>query len=158
MRLMIYYTGDGETRTRATRAAEAVRKAFAGRVLVGLPPAERPIPPDATDRFRGASFADALLDRLGGDTAGLWFVEAELATQRGATVPGLAREQRGAVVSTLVLPTQGHVDREAIHEVGHVLGLRHCENDCAMRLPRSLDEADGASAKLCWTCEMKIRN
>lgn len=157
MRLAVFFSGDGEVEERARRAGEAVAEVFSGRVFVRLPPLLRPIPPDARDLFRGAPSAEGLLERLGGDEAGLWVV-SEPVVSSGTAVHGLARTHRGAIVSVAQLPTQALVDREAAHEVGHVLGLDHCDNGCVMSLSGSLAEAAAKPLTLCGSCEMKTRN
>jgi archaemetzincin len=79
---------------------------------------------------------------------------------------GLARESVGAaVVSTARLSNEYYgllendddlIDRttkEGAHEVGHLLGLLHCENrECIMFRPDTLDELDGKKKMLCDTC------
>lgn len=48
--------------------------------------------------------------------------------------------------------------KEAIHELGHTLGLPHCAKPrCVMRFSNSLGETDAKSADWCAGCEMKIQ-
>jgi archaemetzincin len=45
-------------------------------------------------------------------------------------------------------------EREALHEVGHLLGLVHCKHpDCVMRFSGSVEEVDLKSSRFCPTCE-----
>ncbi|HHF58837.1 MAG TPA: peptidase, partial [Thermoplasmatales archaeon] len=49
------------------------------------------------------------------------------------------------------------IRKETIHEVGHILGLGHCENDCVMRFSNSLQEAIEKSDHLCSVCREKLQ-
>jgi len=46
--------------------------------------------------------------------------------------------------------------KEAIHELGHTFGLKHCENQCVMRSSNSLVEADRKPSKFCEKCANRI--
>ncbi|BCD59983.1 MULTISPECIES: archaemetzincin family Zn-dependent metalloprotease [unclassified Nitratiruptor] len=47
---------------------------------------------------------------------------------------------------------------EAIHEIGHVLGLSHCENPhCVMHFSNTLAEADTKGYRFCPNCEEKAK-
>lgn len=47
--------------------------------------------------------------------------------------------------------------KEAVHQLGHLLGLKHCLNPkCVMHFTNSLLEADCKSEKLCDNCKRKI--
>lgn len=106
------------------------------------------------------------LDRLLGITdydiyaPGMNFVFGE------ARLPG-----RVGVVSTYRLKPTGlerhrlyteRVVKEAVHELGHTLGLNHCEdNSCVMHFSESLEDTDNKSSALCDTCRralVELRN
>ncbi len=48
------------------------------------------------------------------------------------------------------------VIKEAIHELGHTFGLKHCENLCVMRSSNSLVNADRKPSKFCEKCANRI--
>jgi len=43
-----------------------------------------------------------------------------------------------------------------LHELGHLLGLSHCENRCVMRFSNTLDELDEKPAIFCEDCRRKL--
>lgn len=46
--------------------------------------------------------------------------------------------------------------KEALHEVGHTLMLRHCENDCVMQFSNCLMDTDNKPAVYCSECLSKL--
>lgn len=70
-----------------------------------------------------------------------------------------------AVVSTYRLRLNADMEllkirllKEAIHEIGHVLGLRHCKDrSCVMCFSNSVFEVDIKSANYCVRCRSKLR-
>ena len=47
--------------------------------------------------------------------------------------------------------------KEGAHEVGHLLGLDHCENtECIMFKPDTLDELDRKRKMLCPACSARL--
>jgi archaemetzincin len=51
------------------------------------------------------------------------------------------------------------IEKEAIHEVGHMLGLTHCKNEsCVMSFSNSIFEVDRKSKDLCEKCKKLILN
>ena len=48
--------------------------------------------------------------------------------------------------------------KEAVHEVGHMLGLRHCSNEkCVMSFSNTIADVDRKSIELCEFCRSKIK-
>jgi archaemetzincin len=96
----------------------------------------------------------------------LLVVNQDLFKPGSVFVFGLARHQTGvAVVSAARLSNEYYgrysndddlIDRlakEGAHEVGHLLGLGHCENpECIMFRPNTLDELDRKKKVLCPAC------
>ncbi len=66
---------------------------------------------------------------------------------------GLAQARRAAVVSLHRLDSVDFIKKEAIHEIGHVLGLKHCQLPCVMTFSNSVFEARQKSSKLCPKCK-----
>jgi archaemetzincin len=48
--------------------------------------------------------------------------------------------------------------KEAIHELGHTFGLKHCENLCVMRASNSLDDTDKKPSYFCEACLKKLNS
>jgi archaemetzincin len=79
-----------------------------------------------------------------------------------ARLPG-----RVGVISTCRLKPQSlheteilhdRVVKEAIHEIGHMIGLRHCSNaTCVMHFSERLADTDLKSPDLCKNCQSKLR-
>jgi archaemetzincin len=101
----------------------------------------------------------------------LLVVHQDLFNERHSFVFGLARESVGAgVVSTARLGNEYYgreaddddlIDRivkEGSHEIGHMLGLPHCDNrECVMFRPNTLDELDRKKKMFCPTCSQQLR-
>jgi archaemetzincin len=49
------------------------------------------------------------------------------------------------------------VEKEAVHEVGHLLGIPHCRDpECVMRYSNTLSHTDRKSAVLCPHCRLRL--
>ncbi len=81
-----------------------------------------------------------------------------------------SEEQRTAVVSLHRLHNEFYGERpdpnllfqrtlkEAVHDIGHALGLKHCFNArCAMYFSNSIYDTDNKLSHFCDTCEKRIR-
>jgi len=92
-----------------------------------------------------------------GDIA-LWVVDEDIYCERMNFVFGLASFGEGAILSRFRLNSIELIEKEAVHEIGHVLGLNHCPNRCVMHFSNSLLEAMEKSSELCESCKRRIKN
>ncbi|HID24886.1 MAG TPA: peptidase [Thermoplasmata archaeon] len=88
----------------------------------------------------------------------LWVVGEDLYVPGMNFVFGYAMYYKGAVLSIYRLPSWELMGKEAVHEVGHVLGLKHCRNRCVMRFSNTLWEAKMKPSHLCMSCKRKIKS
>jgi len=134
-----------------------------------------PVPPAAYDRRRGQYVGHAILAtlaRLNLPAAGrvLGVIDAD------CYAPGLnfifgeaSLHARNAFIalprlrpSFYGLPEDvplfhARVSKEAVHELGHTYGLKHCPNlRCVMRFSNSLHDTDVKRAELCPHCQAQL--
>lgn len=86
----------------------------------------------------------------------LWFVSEDIYATGTNFIFGLAIYYKGAVLSTYRL-TSDLITKEAIHEIGHVLGLEHCKNYCVMKFSNSIYEVKLKPSNLCENCSKKLK-
>jgi archaemetzincin len=114
---------------------------------------------NAWSNRRGQYDAYVLLDHLVGrmrSKTALWMVDQDIFCENVNFVFGLAMFHVSAVVSTFRLGTPGMVVKEAVHEVGHVMGLQHCKNRCVMRFSNTYEDALQKPDMLCETCHRTL--
>lgn len=139
--------------------------------LIG-PPLE--MPPAAYNASRKQYLADLILDRLRyritGENKLLALIENDLYTHGLNFVFGQAQcPGRVALVSLRRLDQTFYgmtanynlflkrATKEAVHELGHTFGLRHCSNlDCVMSFSNSLLDVDRKSPTFCDACRKKL--
>jgi archaemetzincin len=86
----------------------------------------------------------------------LWIISDDLYVPGMNFVFGVAHPGKAALLSTNRLDSLDLIKKEAIHEIGHVIGLQHCTNNCVMQFSNSLYEAKEKTAKLCERCRSLV--
>lgn len=107
------------------------------------------------DQYNADILLSHLLKTKKIDTA-LWVIQKDLYCKGMNFIFGYAMYHGGAILSTYRLSTPELIEKEAIHEVGHILGLQHCSNHCIMQFSNSLWEAKMKPSYLCESCKRKI--
>lgn len=121
------------------------------------------------DQYRAEDFIE-LASRIGGAEKNIAITAKDLFYRRRNYVFGLAYlDGNASVVSTYRLQTSSdggfsnksaseifsdRVRKEVIHELGHTLGLEHCDNHrCVMNFSPTVREVDRKEENLCGSCQ-----
>ena len=136
----------------------------------------QPIPEGAYDagreQYRAEEFIE-LAGRIGGGEKNIAITPHDLFYRRRNYVFGLAYlSGNGSVISTYRLQTSSdggfsersasdifadRVRKEVVHEIGHTLGLEHCDNArCVMNFSPTVREVDVKEENLCGSCQRLI--
>lgn len=117
------------------------------------------LPQAAFDTARGWYDAPFLLSEampaIPGCAATLWLVAGPLGDSWRPWILGAALSG-GAVVSTLRLGSVADVAKVAAHEVGHLLGLGHCDAACLMRVAVDESRLAAIPLALCDACRNRL--
>jgi archaemetzincin len=131
-----------------------------------------PIPKQAYDNVRKQYLADRFIEFLAGLKSDIAYIlgitDVDLFTPGLNFVFGEASFSYGvAIISTFLLsncdkPSDhilllDRVTKEAVHEIGHLLGLSHCSNSlCVMHFSNSLMDTDFKQYFFCNNCQPRL--
>ena len=124
------------------------------------------------DQYRAEQFID-LAKRVGSGEKNVAVTDRDLFYRRRNYVFGLAYlDGSGSVISTHRLQTSSdggisnkpatevfaeRVRKEVVHEIGHTLGLEHCDNQrCVMNFSPTVREVDRKEQTLCGSCQRTV--
>lgn len=152
---------DVDERSMALLAAQLAEKGFACNVHRA-----EPMPAGAWNRLREQYRAELLLKAAREAAAGrvLGVTDQDLYVEGLNFVFGMAeRPGRAAVITLARLHSadaarfQARMLKEAVHELGHTLGLAHCpRSKCVMTFSNTLADTDRKDAEFCAACRARL--
>ena len=124
-------------------------------------------------QYKASSILIQLIDSIKNknEYSTLGILDKDLYSKTYSFVFGVALEfNRVALISTTRLKESFYgraenislfelrIAKEAIHELGHTFGLKHCHKECVMQFSNSLAKVDMKPAKFCQTCSEKLKD
>ena len=137
---------------------------------------DQPLPSGAydpgRDQYRAEEFIE-IAGRVGRGRKNIAVTDRDLYYRRRNYVFGLAYlDGNGSVISTYRLQTStdggfsersasdifaDRVRKEVVHEIGHTMGLEHCDNNrCVMSFSPTVREVDRKEETMCGTCRPRL--
>ncbi len=86
--------------------------------------------------------------------ASLWIIGGKIFYPGSGFVFGCSAEMCAVLSAAEMEPEI--LAKEALHEVGHILGLGHCSKSCVMNLSDSIEMAKEKPSFLCSSCSERI--
>lgn len=146
-------------------ASKALERAYS---LYSIPRSSIHIPRHALNKTRNQYNAPTLLNYVNKEKQArycLALITKDLYAANLNFVFGQALLGKSAILSLQRLKTDNkqlfreRIEKESVHEVGHVLGLSHCGNpNCVMRFSNTLNQVDKKEKKLCQDCQSKLNS
>ena len=90
-------------------------------------------------------------------TPGMNFIFGQAMPRTGIAVISINRLRYGLDINFVRDLFLDRVSKEAFHELGHLMGLRHCPDpNCVMHFSNTLGDTDSKSTQFCKRCSSKI--
>jgi archaemetzincin len=124
------------------------------------------IPKNCYNSYRGQYNSTCILRKLDAKWITLGVIEEDIYADRLNFVFGEAEINGSrAVISTYRLKVNADMEllkirtlKEAIHEIGHVLGLKHCKDrSCVMCFSNSVFDVDAKTLRYCKNCLSRLK-
>lgn len=135
-------------------------------------PIRLPVPFDSYDptrqQYKASPFLWVVSTQVTSKDCGLGFVNQDLYTKELNFVFGVAEKGGNAVVAIprLCESIDGNpadedlafkrIRKIAFHELGHVLGLDHCDKECVMVFSNCLEDTDQKPDTFCPSCQQQL--